>query len=204
MKEYWDDRYSQNEFAYGEKPNVFIQDKLPQFSAGKILFPAEGEGRNAVFAARLGWEVSAFDFSTKGKEKAEELATKEGVSIDYRISEFLKEDYQSGEFDAIGLTYVHFEPEIKTEMHNRLNRYLKIGGHIILEAFSKEHCEINKVNPAAGGPPDAALMYSPEEIKSDFPNYEILELKKERVHLNEGFGHVGECSVIRFIGKKVR
>ena len=88
-------------------------------------------------------------------------------------------------------------------MHKRLNTYLKIGGYFIIDAFSKEHRAINKVNPAAGGPPDADMMYSIDEIKRDFINYEIIELKKEEVNLKEGFGHLGKSALIRFIGKKI-
>ncbi len=203
MKDFWNNRYNQNEFTYGKEPNAFVKEKLPLFQAGKILFPAEGEGRNSVYAAQLGWDVSAFDFSKIGKEKAEKLAASKGVKIDYKVNGFLEENYEPNVFDVICMTFVHFEPNVKTAMHKRLDSYLKLGGHIIFEAFSKEHREISKVNPAAGGPPDANMMYSIEEIEQDFKNYEVIELQKQKVVLNEGSGHVGESSVIRFIGKKV-
>jgi 2-polyprenyl-3-methyl-5-hydroxy-6-metoxy-1,4-benzoquinol methylase len=203
MKDFWDDRYSQSEFAYGEKPNEYIKDKLPDFKPGKILFPAEGEGRNAVYAAQLGWEVSAFDFSSKGKERAELLAASKGVSIDYKISSFLEENYDYEEFDAIAMCFVHFLPDIKGQMHHRLNSYLKVGGYLIMEAFSKEHRQLNKVNPAVGGPPDENMMYSIEELKNDFKNYDFIELVQIKTTLNEGFGHVGEGSVIRLLARKI-
>lgn len=202
MKEFWNDRYSREEFAYGTEPNTYLKEKLPQYTVGKILFPADGEGRNSVYTAELGWEVSAFDYSLEGKKKADKLANSRNVTIDFTVQSFLEENYEAGEFDAIGLTSVHFEPEMKQEMHQRLDGYLKVGGYIIFEAFSKEHREINKVNPAAGGPPDENMMYSTEEIERDFANYEIIELKKLKVDMNEGFGHVGQSSIIRFMGKK--
>ncbi|WP_430817758.1 class I SAM-dependent methyltransferase [Carboxylicivirga sp. RSCT41] len=204
MKEFWDDRYSQEQFAYGEEPNSFVKDQLPLLTPGRILFPAEGEGRNAVYAAQLGWDVSAFDFSSKGKERADQLAASKNVSINYRVSSFMEEQYAPGEFDALCLTFVHFTPDIKSAMHKRLNTYLKVGGYIVFEAFSKEHRELNKVNPAVGGPPDTNMMYAVSEIKRDFDNYELILLEKKMVDLNEGFGHVGESSVIRFIGKKLK
>ena len=74
MKQFWDNRYAQEKWAYGKEPNTYIKEKLSLFKTGKVLFPAEGEGRNAVYAAKLGWEVSAFDYSFKGKEKADRLA----------------------------------------------------------------------------------------------------------------------------------
>lgn len=202
MKEYWDKRYGHENFTYGVEPNIYVGTKLPLLAPGKILFPADGEGRNSVYAAKLGWDVSAFDYSNVGKEKAENLAKKNNVKINFTVQRFLEENYEQNEFDVIGLTFVHFEPELKIEMHQRLDSYLKVGGYIILEAFSKEHREINKVNPAVGGPPDENMMYSIIEIERDFLNYEFLELKKEMINLNEGVGHIGQSSVIRFVGKK--
>lgn len=204
MSEFWNKRYDQEVFTYGEEPNEYVKAKLSLLKPGKILFPGEGEGRNAVYAAQRGWEAFAYDQSIRGKEKAEILAQAKKVTIDYRVHRLLEESYASYEFDAIVLTYVHPEPEVKREMHKRLDSYLKIGGHFILEAFSKEHREINKVNPSAGGPSDVRILYSVVEIKNDFPNYEMIELKRETVDLNEGFGHVGEASVVRFFGKKTR
>jgi 2-polyprenyl-3-methyl-5-hydroxy-6-metoxy-1,4-benzoquinol methylase len=160
MKEFWDNKYSQNEFAYGVEPNFYVKEKLPLFKVGKVLFPADGEGRNSVYAAQLGWDVSAFDQSIKGKEKADKLADLKNVKINFSVQSFLEESYESEEFDVICLTSVHFQPDIKVAMHLRLNSYLKVGGHIILEAFSKEHRAISKINPAVGGPPDVNLMYS--------------------------------------------
>lgn len=204
MKDFWNKRYEQDLFAYGEEPNEYIKEKLPLFKKGKILFPADGEGRNAVFAAQLGWEVFAFDFSEKGKEKADQLAKAKGVKIDFTVQSFLEENYEKEFFDMIGLTYVHFPPNIKTEMHKRLDSYLKIGGHIIFEAFSKEHLALSKENPEAGGPKNIDMLYSIEDIKADFQNYEIIVLEKVNTILQEGEFHKGQSSVIRFIGKKIR
>jgi hypothetical protein len=66
----WNERYANEEFAYGEEPNNYLKEQLTKLDAGKILFPAEGEGRNAVFAAKEGWTVSAFDISNEGLRKA--------------------------------------------------------------------------------------------------------------------------------------
>jgi len=81
MTEFWNERYAAEEYAYGTEPNIFLKEILEQLTPGKILFPAEGEGRNAVFAAKLGWTVTAFDASTEGKRKAEMLASKNKVQI---------------------------------------------------------------------------------------------------------------------------
>ncbi|OXB02320.1 class I SAM-dependent methyltransferase [Flavobacterium pectinovorum] len=198
----WDDRYSNEEFAYGEEPNNFFKEQIEKLNAGTILFPAEGEGRNAVYAAKLGWKVAAFDISEEGKNKALKLAATNNVSIDYQVGELKTLNYQAEQFDAIALIYAHFPAEIKSSIHKTLDKYLRQNGIIIFEAFSKKHLEYLAINDKVGGPKDIESLFSIEEIKADFPNYEIIQLEETEIELNEGLFHNGKGSVIRFVGKK--
>lgn len=198
----WDDRYRTEEFAYGEHPNNYLKEQLEKLDVGTILFPAEGEGRNAVFAATLGWTVWAFDISAEGKNKAIQLAESKQVSIDYQVGELQQLDYKAEQFDAIALIYAHFPAEIKSAYHKMLDRYLRKGGVIIFEAFSKNHPDYLARNEKVGGPKELDMLFSIEEIKSDFANYEILALEEKEIELNEGLFHNGLGSVIRFIGRK--
>jgi 2-polyprenyl-3-methyl-5-hydroxy-6-metoxy-1,4-benzoquinol methylase len=200
--ERWNDRYSNEEFAYGEEPNQYLKEQLEKLSVGTILFPAEGEGRNAVFAAKLGWNVSAFDISSEGKNKALKLADANNVTIDYKVGALETLNYQSQQFDAIALIYAHFPAEIKSALHKTLENYLKKDGIIIFEAFSKRHLEYLAINDKVGGPKDIQSLFSIEEIKSDFPDYEFIELEEKEIELNEGLFHNGKGSVIRFVGRK--
>lgn len=200
--ERWNDRYSNEEFAYGEEPNNFFKEQIEQLNVGTILFPAEGEGRNAVYAAKLGWRVAAFDISEEGKNKALKLAEANNVKIDYKVGALETLNYQPEQFDAIALIYAHFPAEIKSYLHKTLETYLRKDGIIIFEAFSKKHLEYLAINDKVGGPKDIASLFSIEEIKADFPNYEIIQLEETEIELNEGLFHNGKGSVIRFVGKK--
>lgn len=198
----WNDRYSSEEFAYGTAPNNYLKEQLEKLKTGSILFPAEGEGRNAVFAAQLGWRVSAFDISAEGKNKALKLAESNDVAIDYLVGELETLNYQEEQFDAIALIYAHFPAAIKSSIHKTLETYLRKGGIIIFEAFSKKHLEYLAINDKVGGPKDIESLFSIEEIQSDFPDYEIIQLEEKEIELNEGLFHNGKGSVIRFVGKK--
>jgi len=198
----WNDRYSKNEFAYGEEPNNYLRENLTKLSAGAILFPAEGEGRNAVYAAKNGWTVTAFDISNEGQKKAFKLAEKNKVTIDYKVGELNTLNFGAEQFDAIGLIYAHFPANIKSKYHKILDRFLKVNGTIIFESFSKKHIDYVTKNEKIGGPKDIDSLFSIEEIKADFPNYEIIELEEKEIELNEGFSHNGTGSVIRFVGRK--
>lgn len=73
MKDFWNERYKESDYIYGTLPNEFFAASLASLNPGKIILPCEGEGRNAVYAASLGWTVLAFDFSESAKEKALKL-----------------------------------------------------------------------------------------------------------------------------------
>lgn len=200
--EKWDERYSSDEYAYGTHPNEYFKSKLISIPTGKILLPAEGEGRNAVFAALNNWQVFACDFSIEGKKKAENLAVNNNVIINYEVGDFGELDYPNESFDAIGLIYSHFSAEIKFDLFKRANSLLKSGGYIIAELFCKNNLKYVEKNPSIGGPKDLDMLFSIEEISEIFHDFEILELLETEVELNEGLYHIGLGSVIRFFGIK--
>lgn len=199
----WNDRYSSREFAYGTEPNNYLKEQLEKLEPGSILFPAEGEGRNAVFAATKDWNVSAFDISSEGKNKALQLAEHHHIAIDYQVGELQTLDFHEEQFDAIALIYAHFPADIKSSVHQMLDRYLRKGGFIIFEAFSKKHLEYVTKNEKVGGPKDIGSLFSMDEIKADFPDYRVIQLEEMEIELNEGLFHNGTGSVIRFIGQKL-
>ena len=201
-KDRWDERYSGEEFAYGEEPNNYLKEQLDKLKPETILFPAEGEGRNAVYAAKTGWNVFAFDISEEGKKKALQLAESNNVKIDYQVGELETLYYEENQFDAIGLIYAHFPAAVKSRYHTILNKYLRKGGVVIFEAFSKKHLDYVQKDEKVGGPKDIESLFSIEEIQSDFPDYDFEELTEMEIELNEGLFHNGKGSVIRFVGRK--
>jgi len=200
--EIWNERYSGSEYVYGEEPNNHLKEQLEKLPVGHILFVGEGEGRNAVYAARKGWQVSAFDISKEGKRKAILLADKYGVKIDYRVGELHELNYEKELFDAIVLIFTHFPADERASMHKALSDCLRPGGTFILEAFSKNHARLQAVNPHAGGPKDISMLLSVEDIKNDFPHFDIIELDETEVNLSEGSYHNGLSAVVRFTGRQ--
>ncbi|UMB59329.1 class I SAM-dependent methyltransferase [Lutibacter sp. A80] len=203
MKNFWEERYGKEEFAYGIKPNVFFKNTLEKYQlSGSILLPAEGEGRNAVYAAKKGLNVTCFDMSSQGKLKALKLAKLNNVNINYLVGEFSKLHFEENSFDAIVLIYAHFPANLKTAYHKKLTTYLKKGGLLILEGFSEKQLKINEENQQAFGPKNIDMLYTIESIKNDFKDLEVQVLSQELIDLDEGIHHIGKGDVIRFIGKK--
>jgi 2-polyprenyl-3-methyl-5-hydroxy-6-metoxy-1,4-benzoquinol methylase len=197
VKEFWNERYANKEYAYGIKPNDFYKDQLNQIPNGKILFPAEGEGRNAVYAALQGFEVFAFDMSDEGKQKAEQLASENKVTINYEVASVEEINYPENYFDAIVFVFVHFPINVRNQYYQKLLSYLKPNGTIIFEAFGKAQIQLN-----SGGPKQVEMLFSKEEIKNQFPNIDFKFLETLDINLDEGPFHQGKANVVRFLGTK--
>ena len=205
MKEMWDKRYAVKQFMYGKEPNQFFKDSLEKLNiTGKVLFPAEGEGRNAVYAAKQGLSVDAFDISAEGQQKALRYADAEGVNLNYQVGALNELSYTNESFDAVALVFAHFPPPLREGIHNKLCELVKPGGLVILEAFSAGNLPYREKNPSVGGPDKAALLYTAEMIKNDFAGFEIIKLEEKVIELKEGELHNGIAKVIRFVGRKLK
>lgn len=193
MIDFWNNRYAEKDFVYGKEPNQFLAENINNLPKGKLLFPAEGEGRNAVFAAQLGYEVFAFDTSSTAKNKALELTKIHKVSIHYQVGMLSDLYYSESSFDGIVLIYAHVPKETRKDFHQQLIRLLKPGGVVLFEAFSKEQLHFS-----SGGPKDDDQLFSIEEIKIEFSSLHFSHLETVEIELNEGKYHQGRASVVRF------
>ena len=194
---FWNERYSENEFVYGESPNLFFAETIAQLQPGIIILPCDGEGRNAVHAARNGWDVKAFDLSEAAKLKAEHLALKYAVIIDYQVLDAALASYPDGSAEVVGLIYTHLPPSIRLVLHANIIKWLKPGGKLILETFCP-----NQLKNSSGGPKDVEMLYNKELLQSDFKNLSIDYLEYAQIKLNEGKFHQGAADVIRMIATK--
>ncbi|MDH5393503.1 MAG: class I SAM-dependent methyltransferase [Gammaproteobacteria bacterium] len=198
MYEFWEQRYSEEGYAYGERPNVFFKQVIDALEPGKILLPAEGEGRNAVYAASKGWQVDAYDFSEQAIKNALDFASQHKVNINYvQGSHSDLHQFEPG-YDAIALIYAHVPNDVRQRYHQQLLGLLKPGGHFIMEAFTT-----SQLGRPSGGPQDINMLYSLDQVSSDFGaecEFELLEQVTEV--LDEGKYHVGEAHFIRMLAIK--
>lgn len=198
MNSFWNERYSGRAFVYGELPNVFFAETLSTFEPSTIILPCDGEGRNAVYAAKLGWEVKAFDLSEAGKEKADHLALKYSVLIDFQIKDAATALYPNDTADVVAIIYAHLPPKVRKQLHSNVFNWLKPGGRVILETF----CPEQLIN-SSGGPKDIEMLYTKEILSEDFNNFSIDYLEYEHIQLSEGEYHEGPADVIRMIATKL-
>ena len=196
MKDFWNDRYANRAYAYGTEPNAFFKSQIDQRPTGRILLPAEGEGRNAVYAAKLGWEVVAFDQSEAGEKKAMQLAEATQTSISYRIEDAMDFN-EANAFDLIFYGFFHVPPTVLQPVYDHLNTFVKPNGLILLEGFSTKN-----MGRGSGGPQNEAMLFTTSRVKSLLHDFKTLKVWEEEIILNEGPFHQGNACVIRAIGVK--
>lgn len=197
MKEEWNKRYNSHRFIYGRKPNKYIADKLVEFSPGKILFPAESEGRNAIFAAQNQWQPTAVDFSEIAIEKAKRWAKSAHLDIRFITHDFITWPGPKFFFDVVAVTFLHLPRKYRPDLHKKLIEYIKPGGHLLMEVF-----HTNQLTKNSGGPRKQSMLYTTEEIAKDFAQIHTHQLIQKKVNLDEGSYHQGPADVIQYWGQK--
>ncbi len=197
----WDERYSENEFAFGTQPNDFLKSFFSQIpKTGKVLCLAEGEGRNAVFLAKQGYEVTAVDQSAVGLEKANKLAADNDVNINTVVSDLENYDFGANSWDGIVSISAHVPATLRKILHARVSESLKPDGIFILEAYTPRHLDM----PGIGGPPadKKDFFMSLDTLRDELKPLSFIHgIETERC-LAEGKYHQGESAVVQVIARK--
>ena len=195
---FWNGYYTEEAYAYGTEPNSYFRQRLDALPPGRLLLLAEGEGRNAVYAARCGWEVTAVDFSAEARAKALRLAGAQGVRLDYQVADLIALGWRRpGHYDAVGLIYAHLAPADRRAVHAAAAASLAPGGRLFLEAFSPQ-----QLGSPSGGPRMAGMLYEPAALAEDFAGLALLEDQTLSVVLCEGSFHAGPASVMRMLATR--
>ena len=137
MKQKWNDRYSSEEYYFGKEPNDFFKEEIDKLQPGKALFIGDGEGRNSVYAAKIGWSVDSIDISDVGKNKAEKLASENKVKINYLLADALEFNYPVENYDLVAVIYFHVDENFREQIHNQFIDTLKSRGRLILSGLRK-------------------------------------------------------------------
>ena len=195
-QDFWNERYGMEEFAYGRTANDFLQTQtFPNGS--KILCLAEGEGRNGVFLAKQGHDVTCIDYSESGIRKMQVLAKENGVDMVCICTDLNHIELEPNTWDGIVLIFGHFPENLRKFVHAQIYAALKPGGKVVLEAYNKSQIEYK-----TGGPMTTDLLYSEDELASDFSAFNELSIHEKVREVKEGQFHFGMAAVIQVVGVK--
>lgn len=192
----WNDRYRGETFAYGTEPNTFLVEHSKLLN-GPVLSLAEGEGRNAVYLASLGLDVLGVDASEVGLAKAHKLAEARGVSIKTEVVDLAVYVPPANSFGSVVSISAHLPTVVRRRLYPLIEKCLKPGGLILLEAYAKSQLSRN-----TGGPKDLDMLLTVEDLRAEFSNCEPLLCQEVERDVVEGEYHTGLATVVQFIGRK--
>lgn len=193
----WDERYSAEAYAYGKQPNDFVVEQWGILPKGTVLCLAEGEGRNAVYLAKQGFDVVAVDSSSAGMQKAKKLAAEKNVSIKTIVSDLAEFDFGMEQYDAVVSIFCHLPVQIRARVHQHVIEAIRPGGVLLLEAYRPEQLKFK-----TGGPPVAELTMRLEDLKNEIRGLEIIYAVEIEREVREGLYHTGKGAVVQLIARK--
>jgi len=193
----WDKRFSEPGYAYGTEPNGFLESVVDRVPRGRVLCLAEGEGRNAVYLAGLGYEVTAVDTSTVGLEKTEALARDRGVTIETVNADLADYPIEPGKWQGIVSIFCHLPPVVRAALHERCLRGLAPGGVFVLEGFTPRQLELG-----TGGPKSQELLMELEIVRQELPGLRLEIAREIERDVVEGKYHKGTASVVQILAVK--
>ena len=194
----WDARYHEEGWAFGKEPNDFLReaaDRLP--ASGRVLCLAEGQGRNAVWLAQHGHEVTAMDQSAAGLEGAKQLAAERGVTLTTVRADLAEFEIEPGAWQGIVSIFAHVDGALRARVHARVERGLAPGGVFVLEAYRPE-----QIGRGTGGPPDDDRMVNLARLRRELPTLEFLVAREIDREVLEGHRHRGMSSVVQLVARR--
>jgi len=191
----WDERYREEGWAFGTEPNDLLREHAHLIPNGRVLCLGEGEGRNSVFLAELGYEVVGVDRSQVGLDKAQALARERGVFVETVVSSIEDFDLREGEWEGIVSIFFHLPPDLRRKVHQAVVLGLALGGILILEAYTPRQVEFG-----TGGPAQRDRLMTLETLAEELDGLETLLARETEREVHEGRMHHGLGSVVQFVG----
>jgi SAM-dependent methyltransferase len=195
----WNARFGGNEYLFGTSPNAFLASQQHLLKSGqRALAIADGEGRNGVWLAEQGLQVTAVDFSPVALDKARRLANSRGVDVTFVQADLATWAWQADSFDVVAAIFIQFaDPTLRTAIFHGIRRTLVPGGLLLLQGYRPE-----QIQYGTGGPPHAENMYTAAMLREAFHDFEIVSLVEHDSVIQEGTGHHGVSALVDLVARK--
>jgi SAM-dependent methyltransferase len=193
----WESRYAEPGYAFGTKPNDFLREQVAQLPPGRILCLAEGEGRNAVWLAQRGYDVTAVDLSARGLQKTRRLAQDRKVKVETIEADLASFPIQPGAWMGIVSIFAHTTAPVRKRVHASVIAGLAPGGVFLLEAYRPEQAQLS-----TGGPADDERLLNLERLKLELGALDWLLARELERDVLEGKYHTGRSAVVQLVARK--
>jgi SAM-dependent methyltransferase len=198
---FWSARYRDagDDYLFGTAPNRFLASQANRFGAGmSVLSVADGEGRNAVWLAEQGCQVTATEISPVALEKAAKLARGRNVAVDFVQADILNWDWPKETYDAVVGIFIQFAtPEDRPRQLAGMKQAVKSGGLLLLQGYTPKQLEYR-----TGGPSAVENLYTAALLREIFADWEIVSLHEHEDTIEEGSAHIGRSALIDLVARK--
>lgn len=171
----WDRRYADSELVWSAAPNRFFAAEVADLPPGTALDLGAGEGRNALWLADQGWEVTAVDFSAVAIDKARAIAESRGLPVGWVVADVSEYTPDAGSFDLVALAYLHLQPALHHHVLRGAAAALAPGGTLLVIGHDRSN-----ITQGVGGPQDPSVLFTPDEVATDLQHLEVV--RAERVY----------------------
>jgi SAM-dependent methyltransferase len=197
-QDHWDTRFSTPDYVFGEEPNDFLVSQASRLGHGHALALADGEGRNSVWLAQQGFTVDAFDFSAPAVAKAQALAAKRHVRVNFNCTDWQSFDWKAAHYDlVVGIFFQFAAPPDRAQLFEKIKKTLKPGGLLLIQGYGKNQLSYN-----TGGPGKLDHLYDDALMLEAFAGYDVLASNTYENSIQEGAGHSGMSALVGFVARK--
>jgi len=162
----WDQRYEDSALVWSARPNVWVEQLTRDLPPGRALDIAAGEGRNALWLAALGWQVTAMDFSAVALQRARSLADQQLgqaagrlVTLEADLETWVPEPFC---YDLVLVVYLHLPPHLRSAVMRAAADAVAPGGTLLIVGHALEN-----LTAGHGGPQNPAVLYGPDDLVAD-------------------------------------
>lgn len=201
----WNEHYRDagEDYLFGTEPNRFLAHRVKLLQDGQTaLSVADGEGRNSVWLAEQGLQVSAIEISDVAVEKARRLAAGRHVQVDFVLADMLAPDWPPEEYQnhfdwVIGVFIQFVGPTARERQFAVMKQLTRPGGRILLQGYTPKQLDYK-----TGGPSDVGNLYTSDDLRTAFADWVIEELVEYDEDIAEGERHKGRSALIGLIARK--
>ena len=175
----WDARYAEADLVWSAEPNVFVVETTADLRPGRALDVAAGEGRNALWLADRGWDVTIVDFSAVAVGRAEQLwasRTLHRGSLTGQVGDATEGPWPSADFDLVVIAYLHLPLPQRRSVLLHSARAVAPGGHLVVVAHHTDN-----LTEGYGGPQNPSLLYAPTDVVADLEGTGMAVVRSEAV-----------------------
>jgi len=171
----WDERHAAREPIESPEPDPTLVEEIGSLPPGRALDLGAGDGRNAVWLASQGWDVTAVDFSRVALDRGRVLAKDRGVRVEWKLADLLEWSPGTGRYDLVTLFFIHLPPDQRRDVYARAAAAVAPGGTLLIVGHDRTN-----LADGVGGPQDPDVLFTPSEVAADLPDFRIVRAEAVR------------------------